>query len=778
MRSDLVRAGGPGPYRWCVLLAGVAGLAASALGDDDDQKLRDLRPPVLRSIWRNPDAWKLMSMAPPVADPGDATFPSKNIELITWVPVNNFPGYSGSINNQSGADCWGYTSSSGREYALMCVGWGTSVVEVTDPANPVFITTIPGADSLWHDVTVVGDYAYAVSDQSGPGIQVIDLSNVDAGQATLVRNYSQGGHSTTHTIVSNPDSGYLYLCGGNAANGGMVPASTTDPTFPVFTGGGWTTQYVHEAQIVSYDSGPYDGKEIAFLFAAGPYYNGLVDGLAIADVTDKNNVQTLSFIRYPGLRFCHQGWITDDRKYLYINDELDSPGSGNVPRFLCRVFDIQDLTNPRLITTFNNGLPAIDHNEYAVGRYLYQSNYTSGFRVWDIFDPLRPVEVAYIDTRPEDDGTAYNGAWGNYPYFASGTLLISDIQRGLFVAKLSLLEYTPIDPLPTTLTPDSPTPISITLAQKNATFVGAQLMVSVNGGAYTASPMTLDGTTLSGVIPAASCGDRVRYYVTSTDADSESFTWPLRGESDPIVADVQTGSLTVFEDNFESDQGWTIQNTSVSTGAWVRVTPLDYAGQGAVIGDGDGSGKCWVTGSAVNVDLDGGPTRLLSPVLDLSGAPEARVSYDRWLLSITGDEDSLVTEVSNDNGANWVAVDTVTRATGGWRTHNFRVADYVAPTSEVRVRFSAQDSPNNSTTEAGIDGFRVTVPECVTIQSCYANCDESTTSPVLNVADFTCFLNRFAAGDSYANCDQSTTAPVLNVADFTCFLNSFASGCP
>jgi hypothetical protein len=62
--------------------------------------------------------------------------------------------------------------------------------------------------------------------------------------------------------------------------------------------------------------------------------------------------------------------------------------------------------------------------------------------------------------------------------------------------------------------------------------------------------------------------------------------------------------------------------------------------------------------------------------------------------------------------------------------------------------------------------------------ACYANCDASSTAPVLNVADFTCFLQRFAAGDSYANCDGSTTAPTLNVADFTCFLQRFAAGCP
>jgi hypothetical protein len=60
---------------------------------------------------------------------------------------------------------------------------------------------------------------------------------------------------------------------------------------------------------------------------------------------------------------------------------------------------------------------------------------------------------------------------------------------------------------------------------------------------------------------------------------------------------------------------------------------------------------------------------------------------------------------------------------------------------------------------------------------CYANCDGSTTEPILNVADFTCFLTKFAAGDPYANCDGSTTEPILNVADFTCFLTKFAAGC-
>lgn len=65
----------------------------------------------------------------------------------------------------------------------------------------------------------------------------------------------------------------------------------------------------------------------------------------------------------------------------------------------------------------------------------------------------------------------------------------------------------------------------------------------------------------------------------------------------------------------------------------------------------------------------------------------------------------------------------------------------------------------------------------LTPKGCFANCDASTTPPVLNVGDFGCFLNRYAAGDPEVNCDGSTTPPTLNVLDFGCFLNEFARGC-
>jgi hypothetical protein len=82
-------------------------------------------------------------------------------------------------------------------------------------------------------------------------------------------------------------------------------------------------------------------------------------------------------------------------------------------------------------------------------------------------------------------------------------------------------------------------------------------------------------------------------------------------------------------------------------------------------------------------------------------------------------------------------------------------------------------------TDADTPPFAVAVQATIVAPpSCYANCDGSTLDPVLNVADFTCFLQRYAAAEPYANCDGSTSFPALNVADFTCFLQAYASGCP
>ena len=60
-------------------------------------------------------------------------------------------------------------------------------------------------------------------------------------------------------------------------------------------------------------------------------------------------------------------------------------------------------------------------------------------------------------------------------------------------------------------------------------------------------------------------------------------------------------------------------------------------------------------------------------------------------------------------------------------------------------------------------------------RQCYADCDNSTSPPRLNIQDFLCFLNKFAIKDPYANC---TVDASIDLADFACFMNRFAAGCP
>ena len=97
-----------------------------------------------------------------------------------------------------------------------------------------------------------------------------------------------------------------------------------------------------------------------------------------------------------------------------------------------------------------------------------------------------------------------------------------------------------------------------------------------------------------------------------------------------------------------------------------------------------------------------------------------------------------------------------------------------------RVNLQTVDPTTGQTTLVGVTGgfdIRGLAFLPPSQPACYANCDQSTSPPILNANDFQCFLNQFAAADSNANCDGSTAPPVLNANDFQCFLNAFAAGC-
>ena len=51
--------------------------------------------------------------------------------------------------------------------------------------------------------------------------------------------------------------------------------------------------------------------------------------------------------------------------------------------------------------------------------------------------PVSTWLVAHLDTTPtgEEDAPGFNGSWSNYPFFKSGTIVVSSIGEGVFLVQ-------------------------------------------------------------------------------------------------------------------------------------------------------------------------------------------------------------------------------------------------------------------------------------------------------------------------------------------------------
>jgi choice-of-anchor B domain-containing protein len=118
-----------------------------------------------------------------------------------------------------------------------------------------------------------------------------------------------------------------------------------------------------------------------------------------------------------------------------MNDELDEI-AGSVPRTRTIIWDVTDLDDPQLVGEFLGNTEATDHNLYIKDNLMYQSHYQAGLRIVDISDRANPVEIGYFDTVPYGTNTpGFGGSWSNYPFFKSGTIIVTSGHEGLFLLK-------------------------------------------------------------------------------------------------------------------------------------------------------------------------------------------------------------------------------------------------------------------------------------------------------------------------------------------------------
>ena len=365
-------------------------------------------------------------------------WPCRDIDMTAFLPLPAMGGRRGSRLN----DLWGWTDpQTSREYALVGRNDGTSFVDVTDPQFPRYIGDLPmtkgSVANVWRDIKVYADHAFIVADGAGQhGVQIFDLTQlreINLEPVTFEETGIYKGIASAHNIVINEETGFGFVVGasggGETCGGGLhmldlraIPNIEFAGCFADPNTGRRKTGYSHDAQCVIYSGPdlPYQGREICL--------GSNETALSIADVTDKEAPIAVSVATYPKVAYTHQGWLTEDHRYFYMNDEGDEP-QGLVEGTRTLVWDVSDLDDPVLINEYIANTPDTDHNLYIKDNLMYQSNYGAGLRILDITDPRNLIEIGHFEPGPGST------SWSNYPYFNSGTLIVTSGSEGLMVLK-------------------------------------------------------------------------------------------------------------------------------------------------------------------------------------------------------------------------------------------------------------------------------------------------------------------------------------------------------
>lgn len=658
-------------------------------------------------------------------------------------------------------DIWGYVDEMGNEYALVGGTEGTSVVDLSDPTNPIEIFYEPGMNSTWRDLKTVGDYAY-VTTEAQNGLLIIDLSPLPA-STTLPVTYYNGPlgseWSSAHNLYADEDDSLVFIFGANRGNGGVIILDVSnDPLAPIEVGE-FDNWYVHD--------GFYENDTM--------YLGHISDGFfSVVDVQNPAAPVLLGTATTPS-NFTHNIW-TSQGNYAFTTDEVSDGYIGS--------YDISDPVNMIELDRIQSspGANVIPHNTHVIGNYLVTSYYSDGVTVHDITHPHNLVEVGNYDTYPTQT-EGYDGCWGAYPYLPSGLILASDREYGLFVLSPQYQQAAYLEGLITNSVTTNPIDlVDVQIVGHNQVdqTAGTGLYATgiVNGGVYDVTyskigyyPQTISVTLNNGSItvqdvqlvpiPPYSLTVTVLEEGTNNPIDGvqilldaalidhmgvtnalgeENFTlyyeenykvaigkWGYITHCETIMIDNTTGSLTFWlrpgiYDDFTFDFGWTTSGTA-ATGMFERAIPIgtnEMANPGVDSGN-DCNEYCYVTGNLDTYDfnaddVDDGDAVLRSPLMNLWGYTDPYLSYERWYFceyGILPPGDSL--EVFVSNGATTVRVDVQTydpTMNSQWIEKNIRLLDYIPLTPTMQVTFRISDyNPDVNITEAGVDHFFIVEQE-------------------------------------------------------------------
>lgn len=665
------------------------------------------------------------------------------------------------------ANICGYKDAHGNEYAMVGTDFGVSIVDVTDPDNPVIKFVVNGPNSIWREIKIYRTTMY-VTTEGGGGLQIVDLSNIPTSIATTYYNGDgaiNGQLNSIHALHCDTAKGYLYLYGSNINDGNTLFLDlNTDPLNPTYAGeyvygGGGTQAYVHDGYVANdtmYESHIYSGF------------------FTVVDVTDKNNPVLLATQQTP-TNFTHNTWLSDDHKTLFTTDENSGSYLG--------AFDISDLANIKELSRFQTapGSGAIIHNTHILNDYAITSWYVEGVVITDVSRPANPIEVGHYDTYPGTTLDGFNGCWGVYPFLPSGNIIASDIDEGLFVLTPTYVRGCYLEGKVT----DSITGASLNNALVEVLTLSIDRTTDFDGdyktGYYQAGtydvrvshagyyPKVITGVSLSNgvltnldvqllpfqtfafsgtvldsltgqgvpnanVVISSASGLIYRTQADQTGAISfpgvvpDTYTvyagkWGYRTScstkslvvGDPIVATIAQG----YYDDFTFNNGWTVTGTSANS--WERAEPVGTYdnGNNEINPDfdvnSDCSDTCFVTdngGAPYNsTDVDNGTTILTSPAFDGTIYQNPTISYYRRYLCINGTGNPNDTmKIALSNGVTSVeleAVEPFNPSNGTWVQFSAPIPGNLALTANMHLIVTVSDNAPGNIVEGALDQFEV-----------------------------------------------------------------------
>ncbi len=296
----------------------------------------------------------------------------------------------------------------------------------------------------------------------------------------------------------------------------------------------------------------------------------------------------------------------------------------------------------------------------------------------------------------------------------------------------------------------------------------ASIIYRVDGGKEIEEDLVSVGTNIyEATLPAAECAQAIEFRLQGRLEKGGAYSDPPSGWHEATVGD---GTEIVLRDEIEGDvSAWSVVNDdSLSTGAWEQADPNGtlYGTEMAAPEDDATAGsqnvQCFITengdvGGAVGAaDVDGGPTTLVAPTLDLAGT-DGIVSYSRWFFD-SQSTDSLFTWISADGGNSWTQVDSTGGTDQAWEPVSFRVGAFVEPSDSVVVAFQVVDGEPASVVEAGIDNFQL--EKIICDESCYG---DVTGDGDVGVADILAIIAAWGSDDAAADVDKNGIVAVGDV---------------